>query len=320
MVRMSREAARNHEAAVAAALAGGKAARSPIVASWARSANHGLAPSRSGRDWRLDQTALRLLRERMEPVSRAARPTLERLFQCMGGFGASVILASEEGIPFERLGREAEDRDFTEAGLALGADWSESAVGTNGIGTCLAERRAVVVDQDQHFLTKNTGLTCVSSPVHDAMGALVAVLDVSTVRRDLQPGLAGLLTQSVSDAARKIEADLFQASFPEARIILVPGAERPDRGSAALLAVDADELVIGATYAARLSLGLTGDLRRNPKPAGDLLGLTSHRRPEDGERAVLARALARSGGNMSAAARELGISRATLHRKLGRSG
>jgi len=39
---------------------------------------------------------------------------------------------------------------------------------------------------------------------------------------------------------------------------------------------------------------------------------------EAGERAVMARALARAGGNASAAARALGISRATFHRKLGR--
>ena len=35
---------------------------------------------------------------------------------------------------------------------------------------------------------------------------------------------------------------------------------------------------------------------------------------------MLSRALARADGNVSAAARELGISRATLHRKLARQG
>lgn len=308
---------RRHEETIAAALAQGAAAKSSIVASWARSAHvYGLDPARKPSDERITQHELAALRERMEPVTLAARPTLERLFQAVGGFGASVILASEEGIAVDRLGKPSEDRDFAEAGLWTGTRWAESAVGTNGIGTCLVERRPVVVNRDQHFLSLNIELTCISAPVHDPQGDLIAVLDVSTVRKDLGEGFAGLASHSVTEAARKIEADLFHAHFPKARMVLVPGI---DRGLGALLAVDADDLVIGATRAARQHLGLSGDLTRNPLPAADLLGLDSHTRPEDGERAVIARAIARSGGNLSAAARALGISRATLHRKIART-
>ena len=307
---------RRHEETVTAALASGQAARSSVVASWARSAQmHGLTPSRRPGDDRLTDTEMVDLRARLEPVRRAALPTMDRLFQAVGGLGACVILATDQGIPVERLGRSAEDRDFAEAGLWLGTLWSEAAAGTNGIGTCLAEGRAVTIHRDQHFLSANTGLSCASAPVHDAEGHLVAVLDVSSARDDFAEGLAGLISHSVTEAARKIEADLFHARFPRARMMLVPGL---DRGLGALLAVDADELVIGATRAARAHFGLAGDLARNPLPAADLLGLEAHERPEDAERAVIARALARAGGNVSAAARALGVSRATLHRKLGR--
>jgi transcriptional regulator of acetoin/glycerol metabolism len=305
-----------HVAHVSAALAANLAARSAIVASWARSAQmHGLDPQRQIRPDRLTAAEFTALCQRMEPVSRAARPALERLFQAVGGLGACVILAADNGVPVERLGRGAEDRDFSEAGLWTGALWTEAAVGTNGIGTCLAEGRPVIIHRDQHFLSSNIGLTCASSPVHDDEGRLVAVLDVSTARADVSEGLAGLISHSVLEAARRIETDLFHARHPDARMVLVPGL---DRAGSALLAVDADDLVVGATRAARAHLGLSGDLMRSPLPVADLLGLTSHDRPEDGERAVLTRAVARAGGNVSAAARALGISRATLHRKLGR--
>lgn len=311
-----RSQASAHVANVSAALAANQAARSAIVASWARSAHmHGLAPERKILPDRLTTAEFAALCQRMEPVSRAARPALERLFLAVGGLGACVILAADNGVPVERLGRGAEDRDFSDAGLWTGALWTEAAVGTNGIGTCLAEGRPVVIHRDQHFLTTNIGLTCASSPVHDDEGRLVAVLDVSTARQDVSEGIAGLISHSVLEAARKIESDLFHARHPDARMVLVPGH---DRAGSALLAVDADDLVVGATRAARAHLGLSGDLMRSPLPVADLLGLTSHDRPEDGERAVLTRAVARAGGNVSAAARALGISRATLHRKLGR--
>ncbi|TIV48682.1 MAG: sigma-54-dependent Fis family transcriptional regulator, partial [Mesorhizobium sp.] len=54
--------------------------------------------------------------------------------------------------------------------------------------------------------------------------------------------------------------------------------------------------------------------------AADVLGDAPGAREDldDAERGVLQRALARAGGNVSAAAQSLGISRATLHRKLAR--
>lgn len=307
--------ARGHQAVVEAALAAGDAARSAIVASWSRSWRlHGLEPGCRQREARLTAGELSQLRAAMGAVIETARPTLDRLFLAVGGLGACVVLADADGVPVERRGNSAEDSDFQAMGLWTGTRWSEAAAGTNGIGTCLAEGRPVTICRDQHFLSANTGLTCTSAPVHDAQGALVAVLDVSSGRRDTGEALAGLISQSVTEAARRIETDLFHAAYPQARLMLAPGL---DRGLGALLAVDADELVIGATRAARQHFGLKGDLSRRPVPAADLLGLAAPATLEDGERAVLARAIARAGGNLSAAARALGISRATLHRKLG---
>lgn len=307
-------AADRHEDRIAAALAAGKAARSPIVASWARSMQmHGLDPARGAAHERLSERELAELIEALGPVLAAARPTVERLFSAVSDLGACVIVANAQGIPLLRYGRRAQDGDFARVGLWTGTLWSEASAGTNGIGTCLAEGRPVVIHRDQHFLAANTGLTCASAPIHAAEGELVGVLDVSFAREPVGSGVAGLVSHAVCEAARKVEADLFHARFPRARMVMVPGTER---GIGALLAVDADDLVIGATRAARQHLGLSGDLQRAPRPLADVLGVDAHDHPEDGERAVLARALARAGGNMSAAARALGLSRATLHRKL----
>lgn len=307
---------REHEAAVAAALARGGAARSAIVASWNRSATvHGLAPSARVAPDRLTEAEFRALLDRLGPVVEAAGPTLDRLFQAVGGLGGCVILASEEGVPVDRRGKSAHDRDFQENGLWTGTIWSEAAAGTNGIGTCLAEGRSVTIHRDQHYLSANIGLSCSSAPVHDAEGQLVAVLDVSTAGGETGEAMAGLISHAVGEAAKRIESDLFRAAFPKARLMMPPGV---DRAQGAILAVDGDELVIGATRAARQHFGLKGDLARKPVPAADLLGLDSPATLEDGERAVMARALARAGGNVSSAARSLGISRATFHRKIGR--
>lgn len=262
---------------------------------------------------RVTDAELAAARASMEPVLDTATPHLDRLFRTVDGLGGCVVLADRHGLALDRRGHAGDDRDFADAGLWTGTFWSERHAGTNAIGTCLVEGRSVTIHRDQHFLADNIRLSCSSAPVHDAHGALVAVIDVSTARDDLPDALAQLIAQTVGDTARRVESDLFAAAFPRARIVLVPGV---DRGAAALLAVDADDLVIGASHAARVHLALPNDLAAAPRPLGDLLGLPGHDRIEDAERAVLTRALARAEGNVSAASRALGLSRATLHRKL----
>ena len=310
-----RTAISDHASRIEAAISGGQAARSALAASWARSARlHRLDPAQRRAGARVTAAELARSRERMGALLPIAAPHLDRLFQMVGGLGGCVVLADDAGLAVERRGHPAEDRDFEAWGLWTGAAWSEAAAGTNGIGTCLTEGRAVTIHRDQHFLARNTGLSCSSAPLFDPAGRLAAVIDVSTARADLGDAVAGLIGATVAEAARRVEGEVFRHHHPRARLVQVPGTD------GALLAVDADELVIGATRAARLALGLTGDPATAPRPLADLLGLGAHERIEDAERAVLARALARSGGNVSAAARALGLSRATLHRKLDRRG
>ena len=86
---------------------------------------------------------------------------------------------------------------------------------------------------------------------------------------------------------------------------------------ATLLALDRDDLVIGATRAARRHLGLD-EAQIGRLPANDLFDLGRKAdlgALDEAQRAEMARALARSGGNVSAAARDLGIGRATFYRK-----
>jgi transcriptional regulator of acetoin/glycerol metabolism len=246
---------------------------------------------------------------------RMSAPILDSLFQMVGRSGCCVLLADSEGLPLERRGAPQDDPDFAGWGLWPGALWSEAAQGTNGIGTCLIEERPVTIHRDQHFLIRNTRLSCMSAPIFDPAGGLHGVLDVSSARADLTEAMTALVAHAVADAARRIEAELFRASFPRARIVVLGGAGASPE--AALLAVDEDGLVIGATRGARTRLRLSGDLVQQPVPFDDLVGVERPDSLEAASRAVLRRALARAGGNASAAARALGISRATFHRRLG---
>ena len=310
----------HHADVVQAAIATSDAARSALIASWRRSLTlHGLDPAERKAPRRLTESELRQARQRMEPLLRAADASLDRLYLAVGGIGCCVMLADREGIPLERRGASADDDTFDEWGLWTGTVWSEDSEGTNGIGTCLADQRSLTIHRDQHFFSRNTLLSCTTAPIYDHEGNLAAALDVSSCRSDLTEDCVNLIAMAGGEAARRNEAQKIRLTFSSARILLAPVGER---SAGALIAVDADDLVVGATRSARQALGITQQTLTRGLPAADVLGDCAKATEEldEAERGVVQRALARAEGNVSAAAHNLGISRATLHRKLARFG
>jgi transcriptional regulator of acetoin/glycerol metabolism len=307
-----------HADQVAKAVASGEATRSALVASWERSTKlHHLDPSSEARGNRLTRARLEEARQAVEPLLRVAAPTLDRLFLAVGGVGCSALIADRRGIPLDRRGAIADDRTFDSWGLWTGTEWSEEAEGTNGIGTCLVEQRALTIHLDQHFYARNSLLSCSTAPIFDERGELVAALDVSSCRADYTEGFVQLIAMAVGEAVRRIEFDNFRQAFPKARIVVAPTAET---GGPTLLAIDLNDLVVGATRAARAAFGVTSAAIAKGLPAEDVLGEAADDRQGffSAERVVVRRALARAGGNVSEAARTLGVSRATLHRKMSR--
>jgi transcriptional regulator of acetoin/glycerol metabolism len=313
---MGRSLGAVHASRVLGVLAGGDIANSGLAASWRRSGHlHALDPANRAPSRRLTQGEIVAARERLGGLLTLAQSTLGRLFLAVGGAGCSVLLADGGGLVVDRRGAVADDANFEASGLWTGAVWSEKFEGTNGIGTCIFEKRPVIIDRDQHFFTRNLGLFCTTAPIFDEHGELAAALDVSSCRADLTEGFARLIAIAVADAARVIEAENFRRAFPNARILLTPMSERAINS---LLAVDRDDLVVGATRAARRALGLGSAALARSVPAADLIG-EAQATSDDivmAERAVLHRALVRSNGNVSKAAKDLNISRATLHRRL----
>lgn len=294
-----------------------RAAVLPLAASWRRSGlRHGLDPASPARRTLLSGAELTRRRQANAELLEVARPLMEHLFQSVGQAGCSVMLSDAGGVILESRARDADRRTFEQAGLTPGGLWSEDAEGTNGIGTCLIEQRAVTIHRDEHFASRNIGISCMDAPIYDAHGQLAAALDVSSCRDDHSLAIAGLVQKIVKDAARRIERGVFARHFDGARIIDVndPG------GDAALLAVDRDDLLVGATRAARMKFKLTDASMGGTTSAADLLGEGRQPSFEEAERATLRRALAQAGGNASAAARALGIGRATFYRRMERVG
>ena len=294
-------------------------ARPQVFASWRRSiAVHGLDPGHRAPPERIDDTALALRREANDQLLQVAGPKLDQLFGLVGQSGCAVLLCDSDGVVLDQRCRGADRSVFQSWGLWQGADWSEAAEGTNAIGTSLAEKRPVIIHRNEHFLARNTAMSCMDAPIYGPEGQIVGAIDISSARSDQTEAFNRLIAAMVVQTARQIEADTFRAAYANARIL---HADADDTEATALLAVDGDDIVIGATRGARKAFGMNATGPVTQIPATDIFGHADGLRGfEKAERSALIRALNGAGGNASQAARELGVGRATLYRRMKRLG
>ena len=118
----------------------------------------------------------------LEHIIGVAHWQMTHLHQQLGRDGHVVLLTDARGVAIDSVFNESERAEFQRAGLWLGSVWSEDCEGTNGVGTCLVEQQQVTIRRDEHFRSKHVGLSCSASPIFDASGALLAVLNLSSVR------------------------------------------------------------------------------------------------------------------------------------------
>jgi len=187
------------------------AALAPTVGlSWRRCLNDfNLDPAVDYQPTVVDQTRIKDLQAEHEELVQIARAEMDSLYEQISGSGYALLLADTSGVILCEKIDPTLKRMFIQAGLIVGAQWSEQREGTNGIGTCAAESRPITIHQSDHFRSRHIGLSCSAAPIHDPYGHVVAVLDASSVSaegtRESQMHTIALVNAS----ARLIEKCLF---------------------------------------------------------------------------------------------------------------
>jgi len=203
----------------------------------------------------LTERELRISREPLHSFLVQAQEEIDRLYAIVRPQSYVVLLCNSDGVAIHHRGDESKDREFKQWGIWLGGVWSERVEGTNGIGTCIADRRPVLVHCADHFRSRHTRLSCAGAPIFDPQGGLLAVLDVSKLHQQSDDQPFPLLLQTVIVSARAIEERIFREHFQHCWILAA--APSDDLGSSVLLAIDDQQSIVGADQAARKFFALS---------------------------------------------------------------
>ena len=176
--------------------------RPRVIASWERCRAHGVDPSRKVLPIRAD---LRERRAANERVLCAANDVVTDLSGQFVGTGHVIVVADPEGTILELVGDLDTQRRLAKNAFAQAGDMSEEAIGTNAIGTAIADQRPIQLLGAEHYSEAGLDLACTAAPIYDPTSReIVGVLDITGPYQLVRPQLIGI----VMEAALEIEEKL----------------------------------------------------------------------------------------------------------------
>ncbi len=189
----------------------------PILRSWTRCAALGLEGRTNSLPEPLTDYEFAASAEKAEAFRRLCRPEVEALYVDAAATDSIVILTDPQGLVLDTIGSIDFAQRAAQVALRPGVPWSEQTVGTNAIGTALAEKSPIEVRGAEHYLECNRILTCSASPILGPRGEVLGVLDLSGPADVHHAHAMGL----VRLAAEQIEHRLFEKGFEHADIVRV---------------------------------------------------------------------------------------------------
>jgi hypothetical protein len=175
-----------------------------IERSWRRSISHSVGSDSVSED-----------RRDIDPETtlyRAAAPVLDRWQNQLSDTPMTLFLSDRVGrIVARRLGGRDQESRLDEVHAAEGFVFSEETMGTNGLGTALAENQAVMISGSQHFNDLLAPITCAAVPVVAPGGSVLGSVSLGgPVAEGSQ-----LMLSLTAEIGRQIETRLRAEARPE---------------------------------------------------------------------------------------------------------
>lgn len=147
-----------------------------ILSSWKRSRAMGVSPVRPLENM-INESRVSKILESKSLLIQTARPVMEKIYAFIKGSGSLIVLTDENGIILHSLGDE--EYLISPDILAPGRDYSESAIGTNGMGTCIFEDRPVQIWAEEHYYKGFQDWNCSAATIHDESEKILGCLNLA---------------------------------------------------------------------------------------------------------------------------------------------
>lgn len=104
---------------------------------------------------------------------------MNQLYNFVKGSNFFSLLLDEEGCILSVIGDESILSEACSFKMVPGAYMDERSIGTNSMGTALAEGKPVQVSGEEHYIKAYHRWTCSASPIRNSMGEIIGCIDLT---------------------------------------------------------------------------------------------------------------------------------------------
>ncbi|KXZ22747.1 sigma-54-dependent Fis family transcriptional regulator [Bacillus nakamurai] len=134
----------------------------------------------------------------------ASMPYAEKIKQAMQEMEMMVLLIDADGVVHSVDGHLRTINEAKRINFLKGARWTETAVGTNAIGTALYTKEPVVIHSSEHYSLASHQWSCSAAPIRYEDGRLAGVIDISCPAACAQPFMLGIAASIAYSAEREL--------------------------------------------------------------------------------------------------------------------
>ena len=122
---------------------------------------------------------IKILLERNRHLIEISRPIMEMAEEMIRGSGFRIDLSDKDGYVLKVIGDKKILEESEKIGVVVGANRSETIVGTNSIGVALFTGKPVQIIGPEHYNVYPRHWTCSSAPIRDPYGNIIGVIKMS---------------------------------------------------------------------------------------------------------------------------------------------
>jgi len=330
--------------------------RAWIRQSWRRCLDQGLRPADAVAFQLVPAAAQRRIADENAALVRAARPVLEQLCRAIAHSRYFAVLTNAQGVVIDAQGAFDRSDRRASLITRVGTDLSERSIGTSAIGAALHELAPVWLHRGEHFFEATGAYSCAGAPLFGPDGQCIGMLDLTGIEAHERPELRHLAARSARSIENALllaqpHAMVLRLNWPGLRCgdegdgLICVDADGAMVGTNLAAREMVGELASGPRGAVHCSdvfampwehlgdamrlgraievplwsglrltaLALPRSLEATPAAAAAAAPLAL----KDLQTGLIRQAVLEARGNVMEAARKLGISRATVYRRLG---
>jgi PAS domain S-box-containing protein len=194
-----------------------------------------------------------LLEEIMEKnkvLLEIARPIMNNLLNIVLESHFTLVLTDRDGHILEAIGDDVVRDRANNIRFIRGSIWTEEAVGTNAIGTCLAVDKPIQIVGAEHYCISHHLWTCSAAAIHNVDGEVIGCINMSGNCNEVHSHTLGIVVAAAFSIEKQIELlhsyELVESMFESISdgIIVVDrdfNIKKMNQGALSILEIDKKE-------------------------------------------------------------------------------